>query len=231
LTFRVHEQIMPSLRQANIPVRWTDLTVRHTGYIDPALRAKKLDRDTKILLTELADKPDHPFVLFNLGSIAMERDSWQESLDYLRRSLSRSAPDDSITRKLFAMIAKAHQMPGDSPAALRACEEGLSFHPEDAELWFRKAVLHRHRHEPGEAEACWRRILDLRRPEQFCSLDQGIYGHLTRRNLAVLAAARGDDAEARQQWQAVLAECPGDTDAEHHLTLLSGGSATGLVLA
>jgi len=53
-------------------------------------------------------------------------------------------------------------------------------------------VVHRPRGESNRAEACWLRILTLHRPEQYCSVDQGIYGHLTRRNLAVLAAQRGD---------------------------------------
>jgi hypothetical protein len=44
----------------------------------------------------------------------------------------------------------------------------------------------------------WRRILTLWRFERFASRDQGIYGHLTWRNLAVLAAERGDRAEAGQ---------------------------------
>ena len=85
--------------------------------------------------------------------------------------------------------------------------------PDDAELWFRKAVVHRSRSESAEAENSWRRILGLRRPNQFCSVDQGIYGHLTRRNLAVLAAERGDHAEARRLWDAVLGECPDDREA------------------
>src|SRR5207249_6584149 len=67
-TYRVHEQILPALNRAGIPVRWTDLVVRHTGYADPALRARKLERDTRILLAELKDRPDEPFVLFNLGA-------------------------------------------------------------------------------------------------------------------------------------------------------------------
>ena len=46
-TYRVHEQILPALRRAGIPVRWTDLIVRHTGYADPALRARKLERDIR----------------------------------------------------------------------------------------------------------------------------------------------------------------------------------------
>ena len=69
---------------------------------------------------------------------------------------------------------------------------------EDAEFWFRKAVVHRHRGESAKAENNWRRILRPHRPDQFCSFDQGIYGHLTRRNLAALSAECGDHAEARQ---------------------------------
>ena len=53
----------------------------------------------------------------------------------------------------------------------------------------------------------------MKRPDQFCSVDQGIYGHLTRRNLAALAAERGDHAEAEKLWAEVLAECPGDREA------------------
>ena len=48
-TYRVHEQILPALRRANVPVKWTEITVRHTGYTDRALRERKLQRDGKIL--------------------------------------------------------------------------------------------------------------------------------------------------------------------------------------
>ena len=71
-TYRVHEQILPALRRANVPVRWTDVTVRHTGYSDPALRERKLQRDEKILQDDLAARPGEPFVLFNLlGSLRL----------------------------------------------------------------------------------------------------------------------------------------------------------------
>ena len=176
-TYRVHEQILPALRRAGIPVQWTDLTVRHTGYVDQALRARKLDRDTRILMQELEARPDDPFTLFNLGAIAGERKDWNGALGFLERSLAGSAPTDSIVRKLYALIARAHQMLGDSQAALQTCAEGLKLDPGDAELWFRKAVVHRHRGESAEAEQCWRRILHCKRPDQFCSLDQGIFGH------------------------------------------------------
>ncbi len=71
-SYAVHEQILPALRRANVPVRWTDITVRRTGYTDPALRLRKLRRDHKILEAGLAERPDDPFVLFNLGAVAVD---------------------------------------------------------------------------------------------------------------------------------------------------------------
>jgi tetratricopeptide (TPR) repeat protein len=201
-------------------VRWTEITVRHTGYTDPALRERKLQRDYRILEAELAERPDDPFVLFNLGSIAVERRDWPTALAHLQHSLRGSAPSDSIVRKLYALLARCHQMLGDLPSALGACAEGLRIDPDDAEIHFRKAILHRKAGQPAEAEACWRRILTLKRPDQFCRVDQGIYGHLTLRNLAVLAEERGDRVEAQRLWKMVLDECPGDPAA------LSRGEAT-----
>ncbi len=89
---------------------------------------------------ELAERPADPFVLFNLGAVAVERQDWRTALGYLQRSLRGSGPKDSIVRKLFALIARCHQMLGDLPAALGACAEGLQLDPDDAELHFRKAV-------------------------------------------------------------------------------------------
>src|SRR5271157_5105498 len=155
-TYAVHEPILPALRRVNVPVRWTEVTVRHTGYTDPELRERKLQRDCKILEAELAERPGDPFVLFNLVAIAVERQDWSTALGYLQRSLRGSAPTDSIVRKLHALIARCHQMLGDLPAALNACAEGLRLNPDDAELHFRKAVLHRKAGQPAEAQACWR---------------------------------------------------------------------------
>jgi len=136
-TYAVHEQILPGLRRLDVPVRWTEVTVRHTGYTDPAPRERKLQRDCKILEAELAERPDDLFVLFNLGAIAVERQDSQSALGHLQRSLRGSAPTDSIVRKLFALIARCHQMLGDLAEALNACSEGLRIDPDDAErtMW------------------------------------------------------------------------------------------------
>lgn len=212
-TYRVHEQILPALRRAGVEIRWTDAVVRHVGYNDPLLRRRKLDRDRAILELERIERPDDPFVLFNLGQIAMETDDVESALGFLERSLAGSTPADSITRKLYALIARARQRLGDLGKALVVCDEGLANDPDDVELLFRKGVIHRLRSESHEAEACWSRIPTLRRPEKFASVDEGLYGHVTWRNLAILAEERGDLVAAHRHWSAVLAARPDNLEA------------------
>src|SRR5581483_8956599 len=45
--YRVHEQILPALKRAGHTVRFTDIAITHTGYTDPALRQKKLERNLR----------------------------------------------------------------------------------------------------------------------------------------------------------------------------------------
>ena len=105
-------------------------------------------------------------------------------------------------------------MLGDLAGALEVCSEGLRIDPDDAELLFRNAVVHRHGESRPRPKRRWRRILTLKRPEQFSSVDQGIYGHLTLRNLAALAAERGRSVmRQRGSGTEILTECPGDAEA------------------
>ncbi|MFI4954558.1 MAG: glycosyltransferase [Gammaproteobacteria bacterium] len=219
--YKVHEQILPALNAAHIPILWTDITVRHTGYVNASAKAMKRQRDLNILLKELDSCPNDAFLLFNLGMISFERQQWQEALNYFLKSLSNisnAESMDSLRRKLFGMTAWAYQILGNLQDSLRICNQGLSVDPQDAELLFRKAIAYRYLGSTLEAETCLNKILNLKRPDKFCSIDQGIYGHLTRRNLAIIATERGDHAEARNQWKAILKECPGDPDAMRNMS-------------
>jgi hypothetical protein len=111
----------------------------------------------------------------------------------------------------------------DSRQVLQTRAEGLKVDVEDAQPWFGKLVVHRHRGESTEAKQRWGRILAIKRPDRFCSVDQGIYGHLRRRNVAALTAERGDRAGAEKLCAEVLAELPSDLQAAEKLGIRSGG--------
>jgi glycosyltransferase involved in cell wall biosynthesis/Flp pilus assembly protein TadD len=206
--FRIHEQILPAVRAAGGDVRWSDVVILHTGYQDPALRGRKLQRDLRLLMLEQAERPDCPFALFNLGSIYQEQGRLEEAIPLFRRSLELSKPDASIVRKLYALIAQCANQLRRHPEALAACQEGRDVYPDDVEILFQEGITLRSLGDLEGAARRWEAVLHLPRGDHFASLNVGIRGYLTRQNLAVTYRDLGRSAEAESQWQLVLDEHP-----------------------
>jgi tetratricopeptide (TPR) repeat protein len=203
---RVHEQILPSVRRLKGDIRWSDIVIHHTGYQDPALRRRKLDRDLRLLKLEESEQPDHPFTLFNLGSVYQELGQTALALSLFRRSLAGSQPDDSIVRKLYALTAQCHRQLGQLQEALATCQEGRNHYPDDIELLFQEALARRDLGDRAGAKECWQRLLITPEGQHFASRDVGLRGYKARHNLAVLCQEEGALAEAEMHWQAALAE-------------------------
>lgn len=207
--YRVHEQILPALREQGVEVRWSDVVIRHTGYQDPALRGRKLERDLRLLDLENKDRPDDPFTLFNLGSVYQELGRYAEALPLLARSLERSAPSDSIVRKLFALTVHCQRQLGRRYEALAACQEGRKHFPDDAELLFHEGGIRCEMNDHGMAEALFLRLLGGQEAAHFASVDTGLRGYKARHNLAVVYIKQQRWAEAERLWHEALAEQPG----------------------
>jgi tetratricopeptide (TPR) repeat protein/glycosyltransferase involved in cell wall biosynthesis len=206
--YRVHEQILLAVRRAGHEVRFTDILVEHTGYEDPALRQRKTERNLRLLHLEDADRPNDPFTLFNLGWTYQELGQPAKALPFLRRSLERSQPGDSIVRKLYALIAQGHRQLGQRGEALAACHAGQAHYPDDAELLYLESQLRREQGDADGAEACLRRLLHVRPGVYFASQDTWLRGPKTRFHLAQLYQEQGRLPEAEEQWRAALAEQP-----------------------
>lgn len=208
-TFRVHEQILPALRAIGAEIRWADAAVEHVGYVDAALRQKKLARDTRLLERALDDRPDDPFALFNLGAVYHERGDCGDAVPILEKSLRLSHPKDSIVRKLYALIAQCHARLGDSARAIQTCRAGREQTPDDAELLFLEAGLQRDSKKYATAEQLYRRLLDGREAPHFASVDTGLRTHKAHHNLGLVYLDLGWLGQARDQWRAALANHPG----------------------
>jgi GT2 family glycosyltransferase/Flp pilus assembly protein TadD len=206
---RVHEQILGALRRSGAAVRYADVVVRHVGYVDPALRKRKLERDLRLLELERAELGDHPFTLFNLGSVYQELGRHAEAVALLRRSLERSHPQDSIVRKLYSLLAHCHKGLGRPDEALSACEAGLGVCPEDSELLFVRSSLLMEQGDLAGAEGGFRHLLRTAAGKYLGSVADGLRGHKARTNLAVVLQRQGRSAEAEEQWRQALRERPG----------------------
>ncbi|VTR92486.1 Glycosyl transferase OS=Singulisphaera acidiphila (strain ATCC BAA-1392 / DSM 18658 / VKM B-2454 / MOB10) GN=Sinac_0358 PE=4 SV=1: Glycos_transf_2 [Gemmata massiliana] len=56
-TYRAHEQILPALRAPGAEVKWSEMCGVPVGYVAPAGRRRKLDRDLRLLKLDAAEKP------------------------------------------------------------------------------------------------------------------------------------------------------------------------------
>jgi len=208
--YRVHEQILPALRQLGGDVCFTDIVIRHTGYQDKEQRKRKLDRDRRILEAELQERPDDPFCLFNLGCIAFEAGDFATVCQLMRKSIDRSHPTDSTVRKCYAMLAHAHRNQNELHSALAVCREGLRVTPDDLELLFHQGLTHHQLGDLASAEACLIRLLSLapRLDSHFSSIDIGIRSYTTRHNLAVICSEQGKDDQAELHWRKAIEASP-----------------------
>ena len=214
--YRVHEQILPSLRRAGFSLHFTDLAIEHTGYQDAALRRGKLERNLRLLHLDQAERPNDPFTLFNLGWAYVDLGRYAKAIPLLQQSLAHSRPADSITPKLYALLTLCHRRLGQPAEAWAACQAGHIRCPDDAELLFTRGQLCHERGDRAAARACWLQLLPgggvhLPLPSAdgvFTCIDVGLQGPLVRHHLAVLCREEGRLDEAASHWQALLAETP-----------------------
>ncbi|MBX9680049.1 MAG: glycosyltransferase [Gemmataceae bacterium] len=206
--YRIHEQILPAVNRGGGSVRWTDVIVDHVGYVDPAVRRKKLERNLRLLQLDDVERADDSFTLFNLGWTLLDLGRTEEALPKLQRSAETATPDSSILRKVHHLLAVIQRQSAQIDGALKACREGLAKFPDDAELLLEEGLMLRDRGDLAGAEQAWLQLLGPRQAKYFGSEEVGVRGFRTRQLLAEIYVFQKRDIEAEIQWRAALQERP-----------------------
>ena len=201
---RVHEQ-----PDAAWPRQRLQVTVRHDGYLDGPMRGKR-GRNDQLLRLAIAERPDDPYLHYQLGKDLELRGLYAQALPHYQRAHIGAAPDepwrhDLLLRFLFTqkklarfsdavLLAQAqHEQYGDSPDYCFALGDLL---------------LDWAAHEPARGaellpmiESAWQRAVSIgERPELPDSV-RGRGSFLPAHNLAVLYAGLSRHDEA-QHWRA-----------------------------
>ncbi|HMS56853.1 MAG TPA: glycosyltransferase [Fimbriimonadaceae bacterium] len=214
---RIHEQVLASLRQcatkAGIPdggqIARLDAYVLHSGYdTSPEGQAKKRERDARLLKLDLKDRPNHPFVLFNLGMTDHYSGKHKEAIKWLKKSIAASGPGESQLRKSYALLGASLRALGKVDEAKKALEEGLSIVPGDPEIQFYLAQIASEAGHHLAAIEGYKAVLAADISSVFTSLDPGILSFKTRHNLAAQYLQIGDYESAREQWQTSFEQNP-----------------------
>ena len=204
---RIHEQILEPINRMGGTTLRTGLHVVHSGYDhSPEGQRRKRERDTRILDKDLEERPDHPFVHFNLGMTYFHLKEYDKALGFLERSVALSKPRDSTVRKLYAMIAGCHMGRNDLAAARAAVEKGLSVYPRDPELLFRAGGIFHALGDLAAAEQYYLRLIGARETGHIDSIDVSMTGYKAYHNLGLVYQGMGRLADAEGQWRRAVAE-------------------------
>ncbi len=206
---RIHEQILESIHRSGGSVERSDLYVVHSGYdYSPKGQQLKRERDLLLLAKDLEERPDHPFVLFNIGMTAYHLKDYAQSIPALERCLSLCKPRESIVRKVYAMLAGSHLGSGDMNQAKAFVEQGLGLFPHDPELLFRAGIIYRELGDLKAAEHSYLKLLTAREVGHIDSLDISITGFKAHHNLALIYRDMSQWNQAEAQWQAAIKDNP-----------------------
>jgi GT2 family glycosyltransferase/2-polyprenyl-3-methyl-5-hydroxy-6-metoxy-1,4-benzoquinol methylase/tetratricopeptide (TPR) repeat protein len=205
--FRIHEQVLPAIRRINGDVEFTDIYVVHSGSDRTKDgQAKKLERDFRLLHLESQDRPDHPFVLFNLGMTHADCGQHEDAIRSLKRCIEVSGIDESHVRKAYALLISSLMQSRRLEEAEQCCREGCDAYPDDKELLFRQAMLE---HQLGRSEksiATYRKVLSQPVTRHFASIDAGLDGFKARHNLALVYEDIRDFQSAAKEWGQITKE-------------------------
>lgn len=205
----IHEQVLPSLRALGGQIARCDALVLHSGYdTSPEGQARKRERDKRLLGLDLAARPDHPFVLFNLGMTAHYSSEHAEAVDWLRKCISVSQPAESHVRKAYAMLGVSLRELGQPQAAIEIWLRGLAAVKDDPELRFHLAMTLANLGELRESRLHYEAIQSLGTDDHFSSIDIGILGFKTYHNLGAVCMGLGDYEAAKANWRRAIGASP-----------------------
>ena len=198
-TGRIHEQPLHRL-----PLRRTPLRVGHDGYSSHALAAKR-GRNRRLLMAELSQRPEDPYLCYQLGKDAAVYEEHQLAQTWLERALEL-APEvapwraDLVARLLYSLKclgqhARAVTLAGEQAAACSSSP--------DVSFALGEVLLDAAAREPAQATrllhqaaAAWRRCLEIGERPDVPGAVQGRGSHLAAYNLGLVLEGTGRGVEA-----------------------------------
>jgi tetratricopeptide (TPR) repeat protein len=105
--FPVHEQILPALEEAGIPVEYAEIRVLHTGYADPEVAKAKQIRNKAILEKQVAEgKGITPVTYYTLACACADLGLHAEAASWFAKSAGLAAATGADPHVLAAAPAK-----------------------------------------------------------------------------------------------------------------------------
>lgn len=207
--YRIHEQIVPSIQLAGIPVHTAAIEITHVGYRDPAIARRKHNRNRRLLRQEYAINPNDAWTLYNLGTSHKLDQELEEALTYYLKAIQQAQVHQCQWREIYieaGSLLESLNRPEEAIATLRM---GLQRYPDDAEMVNLTATSLIKLRDVASAEPLLRRNLNALtvEPRRDGARDR-ICRRDCRRMLGWIYLETARHSQAETLFQEMLSECP-----------------------
>lgn len=189
---RIHEQPVGPW-----PVERIDLYLGHDGYRD-AQAARKTDRNGPLLRRDLAEHPDDPYILYQLGKDAESRRAYAEASGWYARALEHTPRDANWMHGLMVRHLHCLGQSGETIAALDLAGQEMAHWGHSPDFFFvvGNLALDRAAADPPHAldnwlplaVSAWGKCLEIGECPHLEGSVAGRGSHLARHNLSIMQA-------------------------------------------
>jgi glycosyltransferase involved in cell wall biosynthesis len=206
--YRVHEQISPAIRAAGLPILQSGAVVRHVTDRSPAAQAARRERNLRLALQDLAERPDDPFVFYSLGTAyVFLPEGLPTAIDYLKRCVAGCKRGAEMQLNSYLFLGQAYGMSGERQIEEQVYREALTLFANDATLLRRLADLASGAGRLEEAVRWYETLLKSGRVRPSAVHVRGGQAEAALR-LGQLHLRRGQPEQARRVWLAALKRFP-----------------------
>ena len=218
-TYRVHEQVSPALAKLDIPIKLSEITVRH-AHADRSEEGnhRRNERNLRLLKLDLEEHPDDAFVLLNIGMTHLYRpDELNLAIDYISRSIPLFPAKSTTRLNAFMQLATAYQWSNQPEKQLEACLQARDAFPDDAAILYQIGELSEKKGDIQQAALSYQDVLSKGRVHATVFQIRGVHGQAAIK-LGRIYQRSGNSPAAESLWLQVLQRHPDALEVRLALT-------------
>ncbi len=164
-TSPIHEEMSQVILQKKpgAKIITTDLHIEHLGYLNNIIQKKeKNERNLTIILDELKQRPEDPFLNYACGTEYFQREKFQLALEYYLQIPVSEYAHLSFGADLIYKISVSYLLLAEYQSGHEYVIKGLEIFPDFQALWFIKGELDYMQDQLQSAKSAYQKCLQLK---------------------------------------------------------------------
>ncbi len=211
---RIHEQVILSAQRTGLKTFPSTVHIIHLGYTQTAMDSRdKLNRNLDLLLKQLEEEPENPYVHYNLGQTYKMMGRFEQSAARFQLAmdmLKRDRADTGIPyfANLYFALPDVLRVLKRFDEAQQWLEEGLRIYPDFPDLHFTLGSLFLDQERFEEACRAYESCVALGNRTHAGGSDPALTGHKGQNALGICKSRLGRHAEAIEHFRRAVSLNP-----------------------